>query len=193
MTIAALSGSRIELVLRSDRFIFRPLELPNRANEFMPGIVRSQIDRLTPWNPADAAFGWSKPVEVGGEKMIVTIAATPLCFDQAIHPGNCGYWRQFDFRFHRRRQKPIPTKVPSKSGSKPAETRKDIGRIRQTLVMVLAAACITGGIAIGADAIMGMNLTAQQDELARQISGCSVCGRSRYNDSRSARARAAKA
>ena len=43
----------------------------------MPGIVRSQIDRLTPWNVADTAFGWSAAADTDDSTMIVTIAATP--------------------------------------------------------------------------------------------------------------------
>src|SRR5205085_12543753 len=71
-----LKASRAELVLQSDRFVIRPLELPHRATEFLDGIVRGQIDRLTPWSASDAAFGWAPPRMVGPERISVTVAAT---------------------------------------------------------------------------------------------------------------------
>ena len=52
-----LAGSQIDLVLKSSHFIFRSLELPARASEFLDGVVRAQIDRLTPWSPSEAVFG----------------------------------------------------------------------------------------------------------------------------------------
>jgi general secretion pathway protein L len=73
---AAVRGSRAELVLQPSCFLFRPLELPKRAGEFLEGIVRSQIDRLTPWNASDAVYHWTRPSEAANERIVLTIVAT---------------------------------------------------------------------------------------------------------------------
>ncbi|HET9175169.1 MAG TPA: PilN domain-containing protein [Pseudolabrys sp.] len=72
----ALRGSQVELVLRSDRFLLRRLDLPKQAGEFLHGIIRSQLDRLTPWDATHAAFGWSAPVDIGNGRIALTVIAT---------------------------------------------------------------------------------------------------------------------
>src|SRR3981081_299979 len=52
-----LRGSQAEFLLKSDQVLFRSLDFPRRAVEFLDGMVRAQIDRLTPWTAADAVFG----------------------------------------------------------------------------------------------------------------------------------------
>jgi general secretion pathway protein L len=94
-------GSRLELVLRSSRFLVRPLELPARATEFIEGIVRQQIDRLTPWTAAEAVFGCGEPVNAGADKIVTTIAATTRANTEpyiaglaALHPASLSIFTQ---------------------------------------------------------------------------------------------------
>src|SRR5271165_6475454 len=71
-----LAGAQIEIVLARRRFVFRFLELPRLASGFLDAILRSQIDRLTPWNPAQAAYGWEPPKETSSGRIGVVVAAT---------------------------------------------------------------------------------------------------------------------
>jgi general secretion pathway protein L len=73
---SALRGSQIEFLLKSDHVLFRSLDFPSRALEFLDGMVRAQIDRLTPWTATDAVFGWSPPSNIANERIQLTLAAT---------------------------------------------------------------------------------------------------------------------
>lgn len=85
---AMLNGRRVEMTLRADRFFFRPLEAPKRAADFLNGVVRAQIDRITPWTADEAVFGWSAPTEIAQDRIAVTVAAAARAqivpFTQAI-------------------------------------------------------------------------------------------------------------
>ena len=167
---APFAGNHVELVLQPDRFLFRPLELPNRASEFMAGIVRSQIDRLTPWTADDAAYGWSKPFKDDSEKITVTVAATAISlikpYVKAIASIGAGSIAVF------------VSPLESQSNESPIKVweqrdlrTKDIARIRQMLTKVLAGCGIAAAISIGASAVASVTLSAQQDQLVKQISG----------------------
>ena len=71
-----LAGAQVEIVLARRQFVCRLLELPRQASGFLEAIVRSQIDRLTPWSPAQAAFGCSPPKEISYGRVGVIVAAT---------------------------------------------------------------------------------------------------------------------
>ena len=68
-------GGEVEFRLAQHRCVTRELELPARAAEFLQGVVRTQIDRLTPWRTSEAAFGWSAPKPREGQRIAVWVAA----------------------------------------------------------------------------------------------------------------------
>ncbi len=164
----ALSGSRVVLMLQPGRFLFQPLELPGRAAEFLDGIVRTQIDLLTPWSATDSAFGWSQPAVAGTDRIIVTIAATALALVTPYVQAIAGVGAHSIAVFTS-----LPEMGSGAVAIKVLEERArgvlDIGRIRRALVNILVAAGVTAGAAVGASAVIGARLDARQDELATQI------------------------
>jgi general secretion pathway protein L len=163
-----LQRCRAELVLKAERFLFRPLELPARASEFLDGIVRSQIDRLTPWQPAEAAFGWTPPVDAGNGKILVTIAATarPLVvpYIQALTAAGAGTMSVSTIN---------PDGGSANSSIQVLENRGDqaayLPRIRRLVAGVLGAAAAAGLLLFLCDAVVGFYSTSQQEDLSRQI------------------------
>lgn len=72
----AIRGSRIEVALSSQRVMARALDFPKQAADFLDGMIRSQIDRLTPWTANDAAFGWSLLSDTASDRIEVALVAT---------------------------------------------------------------------------------------------------------------------
>jgi general secretion pathway protein L len=165
---AMLRGSRAELRLRPTRFLFRPLELPRRASEFLGGVVRSQIDRLTPWSAGDAVFGFSQPVDVASDRIVVTVAATARAqvepYVQALADAGVDSITV------------TTTGEGDSEGNAPItvleqRTRSilDVTRVRRVLVAVLLLTGLAATASLTSAAIIGHNLAAKQDEFARRI------------------------
>jgi general secretion pathway protein L len=166
---AAAKGARAEIVLQPHRFTFRPLELPLRATEFLDGIVRAQIDRLTPWRATEAVFGWSKPIEAGSDRMVLTVAATArslvMPFLQAVTALGVESISL------------TTTKQNSEGG---AETIKvweqkirgvfDIARVKLVLVLVFVASLSSAVLAIGLSSYFGGELEEQRFDVLRKVS-----------------------
>jgi general secretion pathway protein L len=163
-----LRSSHIDLVLQSGRFMFRPLELPRRAGQFLDGIVRAQIDRLTPWSAEDAAFGYSKPTDLGNDRLVVTVAATARGLIAPL----------LDALASLGAESIAVSTVTAEAGGgaaaiKVLEQKGSDGlparRIRRTLATVLVVAGLLAGAAIVADAIVGDSLQARQDDVVKKI------------------------
>jgi general secretion pathway protein L len=165
---AIVAASRVELVLAPDRFLFRPLELPARAADLLDGIVRAQIDRLTPWNATEAVFGWSKPIDAGADRIAISIAAIPrpslAQFVQALAALGVQAIDVFtslpDSTGKGGRIKVLEHRVRGALGS---------GQIRRALAVALLGAGLAAALATGASSIAGALLGHEQDTLARRI------------------------
>ncbi len=164
---STFKGSRVEIVLQPKRFLFRPLELPARAADFLDGIVRAQIDRLTPWSASEAVFGCSPPVESGAESITTVIAATTrkvaMSYVQAVsifHPSAVAVCTEIAER-NAGRVKVFEQK---------ARGHLDAARLSRAMLAGLGATAVCALLAVIAAVYVADSLGAQEDELARQIS-----------------------
>jgi general secretion pathway protein L len=160
-------GSRVEIVLQPKRFLFRPLELPARAAGFLDGIVRAQIDRLTPWSASEAVFGCSAAVESGADSITTVIAATTrkvaMTYVQAVsgfHPAAIAVCTDVAER-NAGRVKVFEQK---------ARGHLDAARLSRALSIGLGVVAVAALLSATAAAYVADNLGTQESELARQIS-----------------------
>jgi general secretion pathway protein L len=161
VAMAQLAGSRVELMVSPDRCLFCPLDLPSRAAEFLSGIVRAQIDRLTPWHASDVAFGFSAPVEIESERLTITIAATPLA---SINPLLNSLFAKGARSVAVYVAAPESDRAPIKIWEQRALDALQAGRIRKLLVAGLA---VTAILAVGALATAAIGRTYLADDYER--------------------------
>jgi len=160
-------GSRVEIVLQPKRFLLRPLELPARAADFLEGIVRAQVDRLTPWSASEAVFGCSAPVASGTESITTMIAATTrkvaMSYVQAVsvfHPASVAVCTDISER-NAGRVKVFEQK---------ARGHLDAARLSRALSIMLGVVAVVALLSLVVSSYVGDSLGAQESELARQIS-----------------------
>lgn len=166
---SALKGSQVELMLTPSRFVFRQLELPGRAAEFLDGIIRAQIDRLAPWVAGDAAFGWTSPSGIARDRISVTVGATARSLvmpyvDALARTGA----RTIVIKTV------VPGAAPRDAPVRVLEHRAGgtlgVQRMRRGLAAVLVAAAMSAATAVIAAQWIGSDVDAQQNELSRRIS-----------------------
>jgi general secretion pathway protein L len=162
-----LKGSRVEIVLQPTRFLFRPLELPARASDFLEGIVRAQIDRLTPWNASEAVFGCSAPVESGTESITTVIAATTRKVAMSYVQAVSGFYPA---------AVAVCTDVAERNAGRvkvfeqKARGHLDAVRVSRALSIALGVAAVAALLSVIIAGFVADSLGSQENELARQIS-----------------------
>jgi len=156
-----LRGSHVEIFLQPSRFLFRHLDLPKRASEFLDGIVRSQIDRLTPWTAGEALYKWTSPVAIAGDRIAMTIAATARA---AVAPLIGAIADVGAAAIEVVTTTPGPDPVAITVYSHRDRANAQLGRIRQILIVIFAASAIA---ALGAMLTSGF-LAPYYDDQAQQ-------------------------
>jgi general secretion pathway protein L len=81
LTRAARSGL-VVLELPSDDIVTRRINVPVQAREFLPGIVRNQVDRLSPWAADQAVYGFD--AEVSGDDPAALDVRIFICARSAV-------------------------------------------------------------------------------------------------------------
>ena len=164
-----INSSRAELVLQPKRFLFRPLELPRRASEFLDGIVRAQIDRLTPWSPQDVAFGRTAPVDIAGDRIGLTVAATARAtiapFIAALTA--LGARAVTVSTRHDDGKSATPIRIVEQAG----RGGSGVARLQQILQIVLLAALMLTAVTLAASSFFGSRLQERQTEVSARIDG----------------------
>jgi general secretion pathway protein L len=180
--LSILRGSCIELVLQPSRFLFRPLELPKRAAEYLEGIVRSQIDRLTPWTANEALYSWTQPTDAPNDRINLKIAATARSmitpYMRALADLNAASI--------------VVSTAQSDSGVQAAPIKLleqhvgsavSVRRVRSILMAIFLLSGLSAAASIGFSAIASDNLGAEQQELMRKISARKAAMRNTFEGS----------
>lgn len=164
-----LAGCRLDWRLQPWRCLLRPLDLPRQAAEFLDGMVRAQIDRLTPWSPADAVFGWSPAEEIAGGRIRLMIAAASRNSVQPL----LRFAEDCDVGALTLAVENGAPSDPSAAVIRLVQRRfagaLDVDRLRGVLAAVLIAVTIAAAAAWVGGEVVGGRLAAEEALLTRQI------------------------
>jgi general secretion pathway protein L len=165
----ACRGSRVDILLQPDHVMFRSLHFPRQAGDFLDGMIRAQIDRLTPWSANDAIFGWSAPTPTANERIELTFAATSKHKAQPLLQVASGLDAGTVTIFAETPVGDAPAKIKLFDQS----LQGAIGRtmdVPRILRIVLLSIGLAAAASLAVAAYVGGTLEAEQQQLLRRIS-----------------------
>ncbi len=167
---AAFRGSHVEAVLQSDHVMFSLLDFPTQAGDFLEGMLREQVDRLTPWTVREAIFGWSQPTNAANDRIEVIFAATSklkiqplLQFAQALDVQSVAVFATASVG----EGTPARIKLFDESLLSAIGRTVNVPRILRT---VLLSAGLAAAASLLVAAYFGSSLQSEQQELQHRIS-----------------------
>jgi general secretion pathway protein L len=165
-----LRGSRVEVLLTSGQVLFRSLDFPKQAVDFLDGMIRAQIDRLMPWAADDVVFGWSPPSTIANERVELTLAAMSKHDIQPLVELATGLGAASVAAFAAfpaAEGAPVKIKVFDKSLQGAIGRAADVPRI---LRVALLSSALAAAASLMTAAYIGSTLDSEQQQLQRRIS-----------------------
>ncbi len=151
-------GSRVEVRLTSGQVLFRSLDFPKQAVDFLDGMIRAQIDR-----------GWSPPSATANERVELTLAAMSKHDIEPLVQLATGLGAASVAAFA---MLPDGGSAPAKIKVFDKSLRGAIGRVDvpRILRVVLLSAGLAAAASLIVAAYIGSTLDAEQEQLQRRIS-----------------------
>ena len=166
----AFRGSHVEAVLQSDQVMFSPLDFPSQAGDFLDGMLREQVDRLTPWTVKEAIFGWSEPANTANDRIEVTFAATSkLKIQPLLHLAQALDVRSIAVFAIASGSEGAPTRIKLFDESQLSAIGRTVN-VPRILRAVLLSAGLAAAASLLVTAYLGSSLQSEQQELQRRIS-----------------------
>lgn len=168
--------AEVELVLSERRFLFPRFQAPRKASEFLDAIVRSQIDRLTPWTRAEAEAGFATEPLAGDETAVTLAAASKVAL--APYVGAARARGADSVIVFAARPDDAPIRVCAREVNRDVRARN----YRRALVATLASAALFAAGSCGLESWLSDQRQAARAELARRVAAMQTIADSAAQD-----------
>ena len=173
----AAQSSFIVLELPADQVVSRRMNVPARARDLLPGIVRNQIERLSPWRVNQAAYGFDAATNGDASGLDVRVLITSRALLEEACDGVGALGLRVDRVVAGERGADAAAAVTLWSRRADASD-KSLERARRTAAgLVVGMACVAAGvslwafIAAGSADSEGEEVAARIAVLQRQVQG----------------------
>ena len=166
-------GSFVVYELPASEIVVRRLSIPAQARDFLPGIVRNQIERLSPWQQGQAVYGFDaepSPEDAAILQVRVLMAARAIIDEACVELAALGL--EPDRIVGSAGGSRVSLWSRTLRGSKtPARLRQVIGGAVAALIMLTTLTCGWAMVSLASIASESEQVMEQTNALERQMRG----------------------